>query len=392
MPIHGISKVYRPQRSGKIHLGIKVKKTKKGGEVVEYPAEVDYFVLYDAPELGQHYGEKPKMLNITLPSSRFEKNFDEYIDKVFPQYLKRYTAAGLWCKGDGENATEVNPESEGGMEERGCPCEYLETGACRRIGIFRFRIQEIASFNVYQITTSSYHSIVNINSFIRDLIEHCALNRIDPSGVKLILLRKEETVGRLAKDGKLQKSKHHILMLDLDPRFYKNLSDVRGAAQLEVPGVPAAALPAADESLDPLFYPQAGEVIQGEPTPEDLAAAKERIDRDAAAKKEALDGGGGHWEPKKEKEEKQKEPEKEEKPKKEEKKEKPVKTEAIKSPESEDKKGGDMTDKAEKPKPADPEPEKKKEDPEPQGSPVNAVLSEEPPDLFPETHDYNSQI
>ena len=75
MPIHGISKVYRPQRSGKIHLGIKKKKQRADKTWVEYPEEVDYFVLHDAQELIQHYGEKPKMLNITLPSSRFEKNF-----------------------------------------------------------------------------------------------------------------------------------------------------------------------------------------------------------------------------------------------------------------------------------------------------------------------------
>jgi len=254
MPIKNITEVYRPQRQGKIHLGVKVVK-KKGTEDVEYPKEVDYFVLKDAPGLEEIYKGEPKELHITLPTARFEaERFDQYLDKVFPQWLKRYGKAGLYCKGDGDTATCLDPET-GMMKEQACPCAYLESGDCKRIGILRIRIQEIPSFNVYQITTSSFNSIVNINSFIRDLTEFCLVNRIDTSNVKLVLRRGEQDVQRL-EGGQLKKSRHYIMTMDLDPRFYKTLDDVRPKA-LPQPVPAPKQLPPADESLDDLYYPDA---------------------------------------------------------------------------------------------------------------------------------------
>lgn len=272
MPIKGITKFYRPQRQGIIHLGVKVKTEKRcpckdkgadkkpnpeclfclGTGFIHRPKEVDYFVLKDAPELVKFYEEQSRSLNVMLPSSRFEKSFDEYLEKVFPQYLKRYKSAGLICKGDGETATCVNEET-GALEEQECPCDYLEKGDCSRIGILRVRIQEIPTFNVYQITTSSFNSMVNVNSFVRDLAEYCAVNRIDISSVKLMLRRGEQTVQR-REGGKLSKSKHWIMTMDLDPRFYKALSDVALVALPQAQAKPKA-LPPPDEGIDDLFFP-----------------------------------------------------------------------------------------------------------------------------------------
>jgi len=251
-PIKGISSIYRPVRQGKIHLGVKVTKKRADGAEVSYPSEVDFFVLKDAPELIPFYGEKPTSLNVMLPSARFEReNLVQYLEKVIPQYLKRYRTSGLLCKGDGETATSINEET-GAMEEQSCPCDYLDKGECRRIGILRIRVQEIASFGIYQITTSSFNSIVNLNSFIRDLCEHCLVNRIDISQVKLILKRIESDVQRLEK-GKVRKSTHHIMALDLDPRFYKSLDEVRIKALQAGMGPTPQALPPPDESPDTLY-------------------------------------------------------------------------------------------------------------------------------------------
>ena len=204
MPIKNVTNIYRPVRQGKIHLGIKVKhSTKKDtnrnsptyGEPITYPKEVDFFVLKGCPELFEFYGSDPepenpkeihKELHISLLSAKFDRHFDDYLEKVFPQYLKRYRGKGgkgvLVCKGDGEKATAVDEEA-GGMKVIPCPCELFEKGECKKIGIFRFRIREIPSLNIYQITTSSFNSLVNINSFIRDLLEHCLVFNIDPSDV-----------------------------------------------------------------------------------------------------------------------------------------------------------------------------------------------------------------
>lgn len=262
MPIKNLTEIYRPVRQGKIHLGVK----KKTDEGVEYPSEVNFFVLKGCPELFEFYGPDPEKienpenihqeLHISLPSARFDKNFDQYLDKVFPQYLKRYRGGAggvLHCKGDGEVATCWD-EKEGGMKEIPCPCDYLEKKECQKIGIFRFRIREIPSFNVYQITTSSFNSLVNLNSFIRDLLEHCAVFDIDPSAVKLILRRNEQVVQRID-NGKPKSSRHHILELDLDSKFYKSLDELRGLAKLPPSGEPEK-LPPPDENKDELFFPK----------------------------------------------------------------------------------------------------------------------------------------
>lgn len=267
MAIKKFKNRYRPQRQGIIHLGVKkIKSTDQGA--VEYPHEVNYFVLKDCPELIKVYGPDPddldnpeevhKELHVTLPSARFDKSFDLYLEKVAPQYYKRYRQSGLYCKGDGENALAVNMKT-GDMDEIKCPCDFLDSGDCKQIMIFRFRIQEVPSFNIYQISTSSSNSILNINSFIRDLLEHCYVNHIDPSSVKMTLRREMQTVQRMD-DGRPRKSKHWIMVLDLDRRFYESIDDVAIKALPAAKAEPKA-LPPVDESKDALYYP-GSEAIQ----------------------------------------------------------------------------------------------------------------------------------
>lgn len=281
MPIKKFKNQYRPQRQGIIHLGVKkIKSTEQGA--VEYPHEVNYFVIKDCPELVKIYGPDPedlenpddlhKELHITLPSARFDKDFDSYLEKVAPQYYKRYRQSGLYCKGDGEAAVGIDVKTKQ-MEEIKCPCDYLDSGDCKQIMIFRFRIQEIASFNVYQITTSSTNSILNINSFIRDLLEHCLVHRIDPSSVKLSLRREKQVVQRMT-EGKPRTSKHWIMVLDLDRRAYKSIDDV------VVKALPAgeekpAELPPPDEKKDERYFPE--------------SEAKKVMEEESEKKEEALD-------------------------------------------------------------------------------------------------------
>jgi hypothetical protein len=78
------------------------------------------------------------------------------------------------------------------------------------------------------------------------------------------------------------------MMLDLDPRFYKTLDDVRGPARL--PDHKVAELPPADETRDPLFFPDepaaeegaespAGEVPEGEEPEEEKKPQADSLDR-----------------------------------------------------------------------------------------------------------------
>lgn len=80
------------------------------------------------------------------------------------------------CRGDGETATRVDPKSHelSDIECLGKNCEYFKEGKeieghmyrCNTIGNLQVILPKIKGLGIYQIDTSSYNSIVNINSGI----------------------------------------------------------------------------------------------------------------------------------------------------------------------------------------------------------------------------------
>ena len=153
MSIKGLSQIRRLPRVGIIRLGVKAKSVKG----TEYPKAVDYFVCPD--EVKKIYGEKPKELDIVLP-------LDE-IDDVFPQFYKRYgSSKGLICKGDGETASQIN-EKTGEFEEVEClgqKCQFYQAKKCKEVATLNFILPKVQLDGIYQLHTSSFHSIVKINS------------------------------------------------------------------------------------------------------------------------------------------------------------------------------------------------------------------------------------
>jgi len=165
-------------RIGKIRLGIK----KLSNTGVEYPSEVDYFVL--DPDLTHRdkivaaYGEKPKKLLVMFLSDELEV--------AFPTAYKAYSSAlGLVCKGDGVKANRVEVRSvkepargkqpaqerrvavttltgERVTKEVECPCAWLEEGRCRAVGNLFVVMPEVALTSTYQIDTGSWHTMRNI--------------------------------------------------------------------------------------------------------------------------------------------------------------------------------------------------------------------------------------
>lgn len=169
MPIKGVSDIRRPPRVGKIRLGVKAVSQKTGKE---YPTAVDYFVV--DPEDGitskgaadsflKVYGEKPRELDIMFPCD------DPPI--FFPQWLKRYgSGSGLLCKGDGEKAQMVDKET-GELVEIECnpqECEHYNSNppSCRRDATLQFLLPKVSGLGVWMIDTTSFYSIVNINSAV----------------------------------------------------------------------------------------------------------------------------------------------------------------------------------------------------------------------------------
>lgn len=177
-PIKGISEIVRLPRLGKIKLGVK----EAGADGILYPTPTDHFVCPD--EVKKVLGEKPKELRIMFPT--------EDSEQWASQYLRCYsTSRGLVCRGDGETAvarvdvrtdeidsrdTSVARLKEISCNPDGCPCH--RSGDCRRVMNLQFLLPECPGFGVYQLDTSSYHSMKNINSalaFIRGICQRVSM-------------------------------------------------------------------------------------------------------------------------------------------------------------------------------------------------------------------------
>lgn len=262
MPIKGISEVRRLPRLGKIRLGVKETSQKTGNP---YPKAVDYFVCNAdqstseaaARAFHQVYGDKPRALDIMFPV--------EDRDQFFPQFYRRYgSGSGLLCKGDGETAVEIDRET-GEIREIECDpmeCEWAAKKHCRPVGTLQFLLYKVPGLGAWQIDTSSYHSIVNLNSAI-DFIRALTGGRIAMLPLKLIIRPKEVQV-----EGK--KKVVHVLDLAHEEVRLEEilLASRKSAAQLLLPAVNF------DEAPDDLFPPavlgQDKPVPQPEPTePED---------------------------------------------------------------------------------------------------------------------------
>jgi len=165
VPIDKVSDIRQFPRLGKIRLGIK-----KEGQHGPYPQPVDYFVCPD--EVKTVYGETPRELDVMFPSND--------IELVAPQWYKCYSySQGLLCKGDGKHCrrkVDVNTGdfasrdtkewvmSDGNCEPEHCP--KIGDKQCRKMMSLLFVLPNVPGLGVYQLNTSSFYSIVNLNSQI----------------------------------------------------------------------------------------------------------------------------------------------------------------------------------------------------------------------------------
>lgn len=201
MAIKGLSKVRRIPRAGMIRLGIKVPVYEQGTDTIRRkknlytermeemsrPIALDAFVLGDVPEVAAKYGEEmfvefnsggkkrrvqytgTKRLYVMLPTAE-KVGEDEF--KIFPHAYKYYKGSKLFCKGDGDKATRW--EKRGDVIERyempclGEACPEFGPEKCSFNGLLSVILPEIRASQVYQITTGSRNSIININSQLHE--------------------------------------------------------------------------------------------------------------------------------------------------------------------------------------------------------------------------------
>jgi len=184
-PIKGISEIVRLHRLGKVRLG-----TKEERDDGIYLIPADHFICPD--EVKKVFGEKPKELRIMFPT---EDN-----KQWASQYLRCYSENGnLICRGDSETAVAkvetINREAGSKGETISkllempcspdrCPCH--QQGYCRRVMNLQFLLPDCSGFGVYQLDTSSYHSMKNINSTIAFLRGICQRVSMIPLSLKLV--------------------------------------------------------------------------------------------------------------------------------------------------------------------------------------------------------------
>ncbi|MDD4858903.1 MAG: hypothetical protein PHR56_01660 [Dehalococcoidales bacterium] len=186
MPIKGVTGVIRLPRQGKIRLGIK----KEGDNGIYYPCPTDYFVCPE--EVVKVCGEKPQELRIMFPT--------EDQSQWASQYLRCYsTARGLVCRGDGETALAridtrtgelASAEStKTEMKEVTCnpaTCACYQQAQCRRVMNLQFLLPDCPGLGVYQLDTSSFFSIVNVNSGLELIHGACGRLSMIPLSLKLV--------------------------------------------------------------------------------------------------------------------------------------------------------------------------------------------------------------
>lgn len=158
MPIQGLGKNRRYPRSGVFKIGKKV-----GNR----PVAVDHFIIHSDSAEAIHaiYGEEPKRVDVYLPTNLTQSIWDAN--------YKYYTSSGLYCKGDGVVGRYAE---KGEMKERdcadlGCPFAQGDKPKCRPVGVLSFRVVDVDSVGIYQVTVRGMMSIERIHGFLLALQE-----------------------------------------------------------------------------------------------------------------------------------------------------------------------------------------------------------------------------
>jgi len=269
MPIEGVSNVVRIPRKGKIKLG-KLKEGDKG----PYPSPTDHFVCPD--EVREVFGEEPKELDIVFPSD------DEEL--VAQQWYRCYSKTkGLVCVGDGVSCRRKVDLDTGAMASRhtrewewmedlacnpqDCPA-YLSK-RCKRMMNLQFLLPTVKGLGAWQVNTSSWHSIVNINNFLRTVRQYCG----HIAWLPLVLRLEPQEVEPPGV------SRHTVHVLKLDSKFslVELLAHVRKEETRVLMPSPDVETPPEDH-----FPEEVLEAAEAQDEGQEAVAVEKALDRDEA--------------------------------------------------------------------------------------------------------------
>lgn len=177
MPIKSIDASLTVPLAGKIRLGL-MTETASGKE---YPSNIPYFNLADAPDVAKVYGEKPTELHIQFFSSDLEFVAPYYYRWFSGGYKNKNgerVGGELRCKGDGEMAdhyaardiqTRVVPKRQ--CLGPDCPdwCDAKGNQQCKPGLNLHFTLPLVNPYQIYRMDTTSANNIRTIISALKPL-------------------------------------------------------------------------------------------------------------------------------------------------------------------------------------------------------------------------------
>lgn len=198
MPIKGITDVRRLPRLGKIRLGEK----KKTADGVEYPTALDHFSFKDVPEVAAIYGGNCKELDVVFPVEDTELFFRQAriaygLSRIFCRCDDMVTATRMRVEAGKDADGEKFIKAQGLQVKEGeryelpcvpedCPYALSAKKLCRGIGRLMFMLPRVPRFGCYEVTTTSFHSMVSLNSYIDAVRNQAGRISMIPLKLKLV--------------------------------------------------------------------------------------------------------------------------------------------------------------------------------------------------------------
>jgi hypothetical protein len=293
MPIVGLT--HEKDGSARIHrtVSCKVAIGLAPDEQSNYPKKLDHFAFLKLEMVGremkwvvdeekqEHYGDKCKAVWILF--------FDNDPDTIFRTEMAAFVKTKCWCRGDGEKAQrrkKVDGQYKGDFEiwdgpcaNHGCPDAESQNGkpaACKPSGDLYFMLQDFPTLGtICRIHTSSYQSIRQISSALRDL-QAVTGGRLMGIACKLFVMPAKSV---FVQAGQEKTGTKFVLGLELAARDMPQLMDSMSKTAGMFMGLQKqlkGAVLEVEEEDDELrageiaaeFYPE-----QGQPEPQDPEAA-----------------------------------------------------------------------------------------------------------------------
>jgi len=221
-------------RGGVVRPGEKVRNDKDK----EYPRELDYFNVEDAPALKEVSGEKPRLIRGMFASDRIQ----EVVDLGYKKWHQNNTIA---CRGDGRVAIDLDTGEE--RECLGEDCEMVVAAKCKRQITIAFLPIDAPTIAVHTFTSTGWKTINNTLAFVNLL--QTMYGRL--AGIEWTMHREPFKVERETADGKKINQVHYTIRFDIEKPL-RELIPIAIASQGK---------PAAFDTCEPTMYPKS---IQGE--------------------------------------------------------------------------------------------------------------------------------